>query len=170
MTGDSAFDDRTHGLLKEWERRSVANQFGHLEAAKHFRKKNIWFGVPVIVLSAVVSTSIFASLNQEDVTPWVRLIIGLVSVAAAVLSALQTFLAFSEQASAHKVTGASYGAIGRRLEQAIKAGHFSEASTGEFLDDVRCELDQLAKEAPTLPDHIYRRVMQEFELEHPRVH
>jgi hypothetical protein len=65
---------------------------------------NYLLGVPVVVLTTFVGTSVFATL-QEDVNTSLRILVGAVSVFAAVLASLQTFLRYPERAEKHRIAG-----------------------------------------------------------------
>jgi hypothetical protein len=72
--------------------------------------ESIDWGIPAVVLSTVVSTSVFASLLKQP-DPWLQITLGFASVAAALLASLQTFLSYSERAEKHRIAGAKYGAL-----------------------------------------------------------
>jgi hypothetical protein len=116
-------------LLAEWLRRVVLSSQGHYENAQRLDKFNLFLGIPVVCLSAFVGTSVFASLGK-NVESNIRIIIGLISVAAAVLASLQTFLGFSEKAERHKVYGAHYGSLRRKIEVAFTDNTMSEDDLG----------------------------------------
>ena len=78
-------------------------------------------GVPVIVLTTLVGTSVFASLSTQP-DPRLQITTGIASVVAAVLAALQTFLGHSDRAEKHRLAGAKYGALGRQLEELLSTG------------------------------------------------
>jgi hypothetical protein len=108
-------------------------------------------GVPAIVLSTLVGTAVFASLQKQPEL-WLQISIGLASVLAAVLAGLQTFLGYTERAEKHRIAGAKYGALGRELE-VLRA---SDQISNETLEDIRKRLDVLALESPNNPLRIYR--------------
>src|SRR4051812_36367883 len=88
-------------LVLDWHRRSRELQSAHYECAKPLERYNVLFGIPVIALSTLVGTSVFASVGKEA-SKEVQIVVGCISVLAGVLSALQTFLRFSERASKHR--------------------------------------------------------------------
>jgi len=69
------------------------------EAARYYDKWHYRFGIQTIALSAIVGTSVFASLEDLGGQDW-KIILGLVSIisAATALSGLQTFLNFGARA------------------------------------------------------------------------
>lgn len=106
-----------------------------------------WFGVPVILLTALVGTSVFASIATEAVSIEAKIAVGLLSVVATVLSSLQTFFKFSERAEKHRLYGSRSSAARRELEVVIAEGATIDA---HYLATLREKLDQRAAEAPHL--------------------
>jgi hypothetical protein len=144
----------TEDLLQDWYRRARENQFAHYEAIKPLSSANYKLGVPVALLSAVVGTSIFATLQEETAIGF-RIGAGIVSVLAAVLASLQTFLRLSERAEKHRTVGARYGALRRELEAAIaKGGPYEE----KLVDGLREKLDSISSEAPEIPDRVWKKI------------
>src|SRR5262249_21252379 len=128
------------------------------ECAKPLDRMNVWFGIPVVALSTIVGTSVFASLGETNPDLRLRILVGLISVLAAVLSGLQTFLRFSERAEKHRSVVAKYGAIRREMEQAIASGELNGPNGKDILDSLRAKMDALAAEAPATPQRIYKAV------------
>ncbi len=85
------------------------------DLAEIYRRRHRNFGVIVVIVTAVVGTAVFASLGQlPDLR--IQLGTGLLSLCAAVLSALQTFLGFSELQTQHKRAGDGYSISRRNFE------------------------------------------------------
>jgi hypothetical protein len=142
----------TQEVLEEWYRRVTVTQRAHYLSANHYGRRSYWLGVPVIALSTVVGTSVFATLQKQP-APWLQISVGLASVVAAVLASLQTFLGYSARAERHRVAGAKYGALGRELEELL--GSIAEIPAGQ-ITNLRERLDALALESPNNPLHVYR--------------
>ena len=77
---------------------------GHHLAAAQKSRLNHFFGVPAAVISAIVGTTLFATLEQNPDTTW-RIIVGLVLILSAVLSTLQTRFNYADAAGKHKTLG-----------------------------------------------------------------
>lgn len=137
--------DTPKEIIKIWYDRVAISQRGHYLAALHFTRINYFFGIPVIALSTIVGTSVFASL-QDQPALWLQIIIGMLSMVAAVLASLQTFLSYGSRAEKHRIAGAKYGALGRQLE-AMQAFTFTE----DGLTAIKQELDALALDSPNVP-------------------
>jgi hypothetical protein len=145
-------------LVLTWIRRARESQMSHYEMANILSARDRWLGVPVISIAAVVGTSVFASLTVQAVAPPIRIALGLLSVLAAVLAAMQTFFRFAQRAEKHRAAGARYGATRRKLE-AIYAGD-SRSREGNYLSTIREELDRLADISPHVPPGVFNRTRQ----------
>ena len=75
-----------------------------------------FLGIPVITVTTVTGAAIFTQLNSSPAT-WAKLIFGSVSLLAAVLSAVQTYVAFPARAQKAKNSGEQFGKLfGRMLD------------------------------------------------------
>lgn len=74
-----------------------------------------WLGGAVITVTTVVGTAIFASLETSP-SDWAKVLFGSVSVIAAVLAAVQTFLGLDAKSDAYQRASDAYGALFREVE------------------------------------------------------
>src|SRR5882762_2694571 len=72
----------------KWYQRAATTAHGHYRAALRYSRLHYWFGFPTVVLATVVGTSVFATL-QAKAEFWWQLTVGVMSIAAAILSALR---------------------------------------------------------------------------------
>ena len=145
---------RSHkDVLEEWYRRVAVTQAAHYFSAGYFGARKYWLGIPTVILSTLVGTTVFATLQKQPEL-WMQIVVGLASVTAALLASLQTFLGYSERAEKHRIAGAKYEALGRELEQLIAD---EIAPPPETISEVRKRLDDLAVESPNNPIPIYRK-------------
>jgi hypothetical protein len=151
----SPYPQTSKGLLEKWLKRLRESQFAHYEAAKSLSQSNYTLGIPAVILSTLVGTSIFASLGETP-TSSVQIAVGIISVLAATLSAVQTFLGLSERASKHRAVAARYGSTRRRIEQMLALS--AESITPEEINALRLEIDGIAEEAPNVSDKVWSRI------------
>ena len=143
-------------MLARWRTNCRRSQIANYNSASRFTLQNLWLGVPTIILSTIVSTSIFATLGKS-VDPLVQTIVGMVTVLTAVLVALQTFLKRSELASRHRSTAALYGSVKRQLDQEIAKLEAGENVAQKTIDTIRERMDALSQEGPVVPDGIWAK-------------
>jgi hypothetical protein len=140
-------------LLSDWHRRARESQFAHYEAVKPLARANTSFGIVVVVLSSFVGTSLFATLESQA-TPSFRLVIGFISVLAAVLSSLQTFLRYAERAEKHRASGARFGSLRREIELLQATG--APYDQGR-IENIREKLDSISSESPEISENVWKK-------------
>lgn len=149
-------------LVQEWFRRARRNQRIHYQCAEHFNKKNKLLGIPAIVISTLVGSAVFASIEHEA-SGAMKIVLGLLSIGAAVLASLQTFLSYSERAERHRITSARYASVRRQLELLAGNEYLPSSEIDNRLVAVQQALDSCAESAPHVPQAIEHRVTHEFD-------
>lgn len=143
-------------VLKEWHERLTTLHRAHKRAAAIYERQSRLLGLSTTVLSAVVGTTIFTTL-QETPTIAVRAIVGLISVAAAVVAAVQTFLKLPDLAQRHNSAARQFGDLRRRVERLQATG-----GHGEDLGQILAKLDDdwftLSETAPVIEQALHDSV------------
>lgn len=127
----------------------------HSRAASHNTRMHRALGIPVVIVTTVVGTTVFSTMGKS---PHVALIIvtGLLSLSAAILSSLQTFLSYSANAERHKFAAVKYGMLRRELEQFLDDPDESAQVLKEFSENFRVRWDAVDQESPPIPENIHR--------------
>jgi hypothetical protein len=158
------WDDRLEGLLNEWRKRAWAAQTAHYRRATKLGRGHVWLGVPVVILSTVVGTSLFATINEEELALAVRLVVGSVSVAAAVLAAVQTFFRFAQRADRHVLAADWYAAIRRRIEETLAMPREVREDARKSIDGLRKDLNAVSSQFPQIGQREWARAAAEFDV------
>jgi len=137
------WDDRTKQLLDDWHLRATAAQFGHQAQAEQTRRKSIWLGLPVVIMTTLVGTSAFATFNESS-GPEAKILVGVISISAAVLASIQTFLGYSQVAERHRIAATRYATTRRAIELALSR-HDASA-----VDAIRSEMDKVGGASPQI--------------------
>lgn len=151
---------RAKALLLRWRTKCRRNRAANYLAASTFSRRHTILGVSAATLSVVVGTSLFVTIASQPLQH-LRIVAGCLSVLAAVLGALQTFLQYEGRSSAHRRTAARYGAFVRQIEVLLTV---PEAPSPKALDELRIGLDQLAEDAPELPESARLRSLRDVPL------
>ena len=80
----AGWTDRVDALLRDWRNRAYAAQTAYYKQAGRFRSANYALGIPVVIATTVVGTTIFADLDRDP-----RMLTRALSVLAAILAKLQ---------------------------------------------------------------------------------
>ncbi len=152
-------------LLRQWLFRIHRMQVAHYEAAVILGRLNLTLGVPVVISSAVVGSALFATLQSKPGTTLTS-VLGAVSLAAAILASLQTFLRFGERAEKHRATGSRFAALRAEIEQELSL-HSDTGMLGAFMAELRVRWFALNDEAPALPASVWHKVEKRFAVAEP---
>ena len=148
-------------LLKGWLIHAHKGRDRHDAAARIYERAKSVIGIPALIVSTIVGTSVFSALAAETKSP-VSLWVGLLSVAAAVFSALQTFLDFPARAERHRTAGVKYKMVIRSLERSLANLAAGTVLTQDDLTQTQQRLDELEDSAPVIMPRIYAMVERRY--------
>lgn len=144
------WDDRTGDLLEDWHLRATTAQFGHQTRAEQTRTRSIQFGLPVVILTTLVGTSAFATFN-DTTSNEAKVLVGTVSILAAVLAGIQTFLGYSQVAERHRIAATRYATLRRGIEVALTRHDAS------LVDSIRSEMDKIGGASPQIGTKVWEK-------------
>jgi len=143
-------------LLDEWDSDLRVICHGHYDAAVQVDRRHYTLGVPVVILTVAVGTSVFAALGKNP-NSFLQILVGLASLGAAVLAALQTFFKYAERAEKHRRAGAFFGSLLKEIEQVRAVPPADDGSFRKWANAFRERWDEVSKEAPTIPAPIFTK-------------
>lgn len=138
-------------LLSDWQKGIRIWHMAHARSSTLYEKYSRILGVSVIIISAIVGTSIFADLSASLSDAW-KFITGGLSALAIILASIQTFMNYSELAEKHRIASQKYGALRRLVEDHLST---PPADMDTVLGEVRAEWDAIEQESPNVPQRIY---------------
>jgi len=163
---ESPWTTNVLNLLREWNDRAGATAETHYSIAARLSRLNVRLGIPVVVLTTFVGTSVFATLERKvDIS--LRILIGTVSVLAAVLASLQTFLRFAERAEKHRAAAEEWSSIRREIAEMLALHPDYLATRGDpkdYLDRLRRRMDRIAAQSPEMGDRAWARAEERYGL------
>lgn len=161
-TDQAIWTPKIEKLLQDWHRRVYAAQTAYYEEAERFRRRNYQLGIPVVIISSLVGTAVFSEVKPTD-----RWLVGSVSILAAVLASLQTFLKFGENATLHGAAADWFAAIRRDIEQTLALPPNMRGKPKACLDNVRQEMNKAGQKSPELGERLWKRIARRFGVEEP---
>ncbi|HEY3419827.1 MAG TPA: SLATT domain-containing protein [Methanomassiliicoccales archaeon] len=138
-------------LVHSWLKGVKIQQIGHLRAAAYYEHMGFVLGFIVTILTVIIGSSAFVSLSSAK-NDALLIVTGIISIVAAILAALQTFLKFPEIAGKHQTAGLRYGKLRHHIDEIIVCVASSEELKKE-LKSIRNEWDQIDEEMPPLSQH-----------------
>jgi hypothetical protein len=147
-------------LINGWLIHAHKARDRHDLAARTYARGQYALGIPALIASTIVGTSVFSSLsNNETPALWV----GLLSITAAALGAVQTFLDFGGRTDKHRLAAVKYKSVIRCLESMsvrLAEGH---APGKDDIEKIETMLDTLEEAAPVVMPKIYDTIEGRYE-------
>lgn len=141
--------------LEQWLNGIKISHISHSRATAHYKRLGRGLGIPVLILTTVVGTAVFTAIaSPNGYSTGLQLLAGLLSMGAAVLSGLQTFLNYGELAERHREAAVKYGGLRREIEEIISFTP-NEDELKPIMTALRTRWNALDVEAPSVPQKIH---------------
>ena len=151
-------------LLQKWAEVASSYRWMHNQAYMIYKKKNMWFMLPLIVMSTVTGTANFAQATfPVGIRPYVPQIIGAINLFSAIMTTIYQFLKISEFMESHRISSISYGKLARNLTVELNLPVKDRNSGGaECIKISRTEIDRLIEQSPAIPKKVLVLYEQKF--------
>jgi hypothetical protein len=140
-------------VLLEWHLALRRDETAHLRCVAQSDLARKRYGFWASVLATIVGTSIFLSLQQQP-EAWIRVLVGVISIASAVLSAIQVYAKGSDKLELHQAAAVQYECLRREIEASLPVPPSSEDWPG-FEADFRRRWQAVTDKAPTCSQKIF---------------
>jgi len=135
----------------------------HFVMSENAGRENLLLGLITAIFSTIVGTTIFAAIAQKSQALWIQIATGFMSVAAAVLAALQTFFRFSELSQQNKTAAVGYDKIKVSLDLFLLTFDPASTQTDQALAALKSiteELEKIEAASPSVPDSVFRKIVK----------
>jgi hypothetical protein len=151
-------------ILKGWGESAACYRYMHYQAFLNYRKSNMHYTLPVIVLSTITGTANFAQEQfPVGLKPYVAPSIGGLNLIAGLIATIAQFLKVSELMEAHRVAAMQFGKFSRvvRLELALPLVDRSRDGA-DMVELLKGEYDALIEQSPSVPQNVLDLFERDF--------
>ena len=145
-------------ILKDWAEMAASYRWLHSRSYNEYKKQNMYFALPVIIISTITGTANFAQSSfPPSVQPYAPAMIGFFNLTAGLITTIAQFLRVSEQMEGHRASSVEYGKLARNIEVELSLpAHERSASGLEYIKKCRSEIDRLIEQSPDIPMSIIK--------------
>ena len=164
-TAEVSISRSVEEIIKEAKRIEESTLFsakGHFAAAEIWSRFHLGIGIPNAISAAVAGAIAFSFSSNF----WIHLTAGTLSIIAAGLAALLTFLNPNEKAAAHLNGGNNYDALNAKVRIFWTVECWAEKSSRiltQKLKDFADQKDKLNRTCPQIPSWACRRARRGIE-------
>ena len=151
-------------VLKSWGESAACYRYMHFKAYESYKRKNMLFTLPIIVIGTVTGTANFAQTTfPQDAQPYIPSVIGALNLFSAILTTVAQFLKVAELMESHRVSYINYGKLARHIKLEINLPVSERTHHGANMIDIcGAEYDRLIEQCPPVPKHIMKRFVEAF--------
>ena len=149
-------------LLQQWKAVAQDYCWMHEECTQYFLLLNYCCVVPVIFLSTTTGAINLTNIHVcSGGTNIMGLILGIVGLSTAGLSALHNVLRYGERSIEHKESAKAFGMLARDISVEIILENTESktyANMAEFIKECNEKFTLVTDKAPQIPDRIYQKL------------
>jgi hypothetical protein len=161
-------------ILRDWAEIASSYRWMHYQAYMRYKRSNMWYMIPLIIMSTVTGTANFAQTSfPVSIRSNIPQIIGAINLFSAILTTIYQFLKISEFMESHRISSVNYGKLARTITVELNIPVKDRATGGaECVKQIRAEVDRLIEQSPSIPDHVlldYARLFGDKGLCEPEI-
>ena len=143
-------------LLKEWADHAKCYRWLHDRSRLKYRKKNIRFAIPVIIISTITGAANFAQskISNEQSRDIFAMTLGGANIVAGVIATISQFLKVSELLEGHRVASLSWEKYYNNLKTELAKDFNDRDIAKDFLKYAKSEYDRLLEISPLFDKEI----------------
>ncbi len=147
-------------LLKKWGLQAQYLHIMYKKAASVVHRKSQLLDIPMIVLCAVTTSSIFMQMDQCNQTS--QIVIGVFSLLTTVVTALARFSDFPQQTTIFNNASNSYGNLVLDIQEQLSRPREERQPVHDFVNQVKVSMRTL-NTLPPVPNDILRQYLSDID-------
>ena len=150
-------------ILVDWADKALCYRWLHSKSHNNYNRLNIWFTIPVIIMSTLTGTANFAQNRiPVDYVGIFTAIVGTINLLAGILTTIQQFLKISELNESHRVSSIAWGKFSRNIKLELAKSPQERTPVMQMLKHAKEEYDRLTETSPNISEKIIKLFMNTF--------
>jgi len=150
-------------ILIEWADKAMCYSWLHSKSYNLYKILDIWFTVPVIIVSTITGTANFA--QSRIPTQWADayvMLIGTANIIVGIVTTIKQFLKISELNEGHRVSSISWDKYYRNIRVELAKNPDERMPVEHFLKTSKEEFDRLMETSPNISSRVIRKFQKTF--------
>lgn len=154
-------------LLQKWLRICKTYSLMHGLSSRYYANINKGLGLPVVILGALTTSSIFSSITNtpdfysSEVWNYVN---GFLSLSVTVLSGVSNFLGAEQKLNSHQTSSVKYSKICFNIESILAFPKTErEIDANDFVKEIKKEIMELQENSIPIPSSILSRYIRKLD-------
>jgi hypothetical protein len=159
IDGNKNWTREAEKIMVSWKQKTKGYSWMHNQAARFYDVLNTLVGLPILILSTLLSTNAISTFTMEphSIPSWVNITISCITVCVTILSAIQTFFNFANHRSKHMSASKGFNALTRKIQNELVKARHNRTECYSFFELISGEYNQLLELDSGIPGFIARR-------------
>lgn len=150
-------------ILIEWADKAMCYRWLHSKANTQYSYLNLWFTIPVIIISTVTGTANFAQDRfGESYRDIAVMVIGGFNIAAGIIQTIQNFLKITELNEAYRISSISWDKFYRNIKIEMAKHPSERLPVMQMFKMCKEEFDRLMETSPNIPEQVVNQFKKSF--------
>ena len=150
-------------ILVGWSDNSMIYSYLHSKEHKQYQIKNIWYTIPVIIISTVTGTANFAiSRVPDEYRQYAEMTIGAFNLLVGIISTIKQFLKIAQLNEAHRVAALAWSKYHRNIKIELIKSPEERIPVNQMLKMCKEEYDRLIETSPDITDKTLKDFKTKF--------
>nr|UZT28786.1 hypothetical protein [Nucleocytoviricota sp.]UZT29062.1 hypothetical protein [Nucleocytoviricota sp.] len=160
---NAEWSDEHEMILVEWADKAMCYRWLHSKARIKYYIKNIWFTIPVIIISTLTGTANFAIERVPEEYQHIYTIgVGTFNIIAGIITTIAQFLKIGELNEAHRVSSITWDKFYRNIKIELSKRRTERVPAFQMLKISKEEYDRLMETSPPIGDEIIKKFKDTF--------
>ena len=150
-------------ILIEWADKAMCYSWLHSKSYNLYKILDMWFTVPVIIISTITGTANFAQDRiPMDYSDYYVMVIGTFNILVGIITTIKQFLKISELNEGHRVSSIAWDKYYRNIRVELAKNPEERLPVEHFLKSAKEEFDRLMETSPNISARIIRQFQKTF--------
>tara|TARA_E500000178_G_scaffold316055_1_gene335460 strand:- start:625 stop:1452 length:828 start_codon:yes stop_codon:yes gene_type:complete len=165
---EKIWEKQHENVLKNWAEIGASYSWMHDRAYRDFKVKNMYYAIPVIILSTITGTANFAQESiPKDYREIAVMLIGGLNLLSGLITTLGQFFKINELQESHRVSNISFSKFSRNISVELNLPINDRISDGAtFVESCRAEYNRLLEQSQPIPTNILILFNKKFKHTH----
>jgi len=150
-------------ILVDWADKAMCYRWLHNRENEHFSVRNMWFTIPVIIISTVTGTANFAQEHFPEHRSTMSMIIGGFNIVAAIITTIAQFLKIAEVNESHRVATLSWDKFYRNVRLIVTKCPMERLPVDAQLKSIKEEFDRMMELSPPISQKVVGQFQAAFQ-------
>ena len=149
-------------LLSNWGDKANCYVWLHDKSHILYKKRNIYFSIPIIILSAISGTANYGITSIFPNLVYGNIIIGTIGLIVAIISFINNFYRHAELSESHRISSLSWNKFHRNLTLELSLQRSERLNVNNLLLFCQNDMDRLIEQSPVIPECILLLFKKKF--------